>query len=170
MHLPFSVQRGRVICDNATLRTSVGDWKVSGSAGFDGSLDYALSGTVPKTMVTSRDLSSALAAGGLTNANGDVLLDLKLGGTSRAPRVALDARSMQARVEGHLSEVLAQQKSHLGEQLRTMTPLADAHADSASKAEAAHNAQALIDSLKHKKGLDVLKDLLGGGHKDTTRK
>jgi hypothetical protein len=170
LHLPFSVQRGRVICDNATMRTSVGDWRVSGSAGFDGSLDYALSGTVPKSLVTSQDLHSALAAGGLTNANGDVLLDLKLGGTSQAPRVALDARSMQARVEGRLSEVLAQQKSHLGDQLRAITPLADAHADSATKAAAAHNAQALIDSLRRKKGLDVLKDLLGGGRRDTTRK
>jgi AsmA-like C-terminal region/AsmA family len=170
MHLPFTVERGRVICDNASLRTSVGDWKVSGSAGFDGSLDYALSGTVPKTLVTSRDLQSALAAGGLTNANGDVLLDLKLGGSAQTPRVALDARSMQARVAGHLSEALTEQKSRLGEQLRTIAPLTDAHADSASKAAAAHNAQALIDSLRRRKGLDVLKDLLGGGRKDTTRK
>jgi hypothetical protein len=77
---------------------------------------------------------------------------------------------MQARVAGHLSEVLTEQKSHLGEQLRTITPLTDAHADSASKAQAAHNAQALIDSLRRRKGLDVLKDLLGGGRKDTTRK
>ena len=170
MHLPFAVERGRVICNNATLRTSVGDWKVSGSAGFDGSLDYALSGTVPKTLITSQDLHSALAAGGLTNANGDVLLDLKLGGSAQTPRVALDARSMQARVEGHLSEVLTEQKSRLGEQLRTMTPLTDTHADSASRERAARNAQALIDSLRRRKGLDVLKDLLGGGRKDTTRK
>jgi hypothetical protein len=172
MKLPFSIQRGRVLTDDAVLRTSLGQWRCTGSAGFDGSLDYALSGTVPKTLVSGSDLRAALAAGGLTDANGDVLLDLRLGGSAHAPRVSLDGKAMQARVAGRISESLAEQKSRLEQQLRRSiaTPLTSTGSDSAGRAEAARNTQALIDSLRRQKGVDIFKSFFGGAKKDTTRK
>ena len=172
LKLPFSVQRGRVVCSDAVMRTSVGDWRFSGSSGFDGSLDYAMSGTVPKSLVSGSDLRAALAAGGLTDANGDVLLDLRLGGTTRAPHVTLDSKSMQARVQGRLSEALTEQKRRLQQQLGPgiVTPLTTSGTDSAGRAQATRNAQALIDSLRKQKGSDIFKSFFGGGRKDTTRK
>jgi hypothetical protein len=169
LKLPFAITHGRVASNDAVMKTALGEWHITGSAGFDGTLDYAMSGTVPKTLVSSGDLRSALAAGGLTNANGDVLLDLHLGGTTKAPRVALDARSMAARVQGRLSEALADQKSKLHEQLtQGIVSQTTAGADSAGRVQAAHNAQALIDSLRKKKGSDILKSFFGGAKKDTT--
>ncbi|MFI5372669.1 MAG: AsmA-like C-terminal region-containing protein, partial [Candidatus Eisenbacteria bacterium] len=172
MKLPFSIQRGRVLCDDAVMHTAVGQWRCTGSAGFDGSLDYALSGTVPRSLVTGSDLRAALAAGGLTDANGDVLLDLRLGGTANAPRVSLDAKAMQARVAGKLSQSLAEEKTRLEQQLGRdlVTPLTTTGSDSASRAQMTRNAQALIDSLRRQKGVDIFKSFFGGGKKDTTRK
>ncbi len=172
LRLPFAVQRGRVVTDDAHLKTSVGDWRITGSAGFDGSLDYALSGTVPRTYLSGSDLRAALAAGGLTDPSGDLLLDLRLGGTAQAPRVTLDANSMRARVEGHLSQTLTEQRDRLKQQLSrdVVTPLTASGSDSAGRAQAAKNAQALIDSLRKQKGVDILKNLFGGGRRDTTRK
>jgi len=68
------------------IPTAAGDWKVSGSVGFDGSLDYAVSITVPREQAARLGADAALAAGALSDAQGRVLLDLRVGGTAKARR------------------------------------------------------------------------------------
>ena len=59
--LPFRVERGRVATNDVMLHGPTGAWRLSGSVGFDGSLDYAASLTLPPSLVQSLGARSALA-------------------------------------------------------------------------------------------------------------
>jgi hypothetical protein len=118
LHLPFQVERGRVYTDRGTLRTPYGNWTITGSSGFDATLDYTLSGTVPRSLVPAPDAAGMLGAGVLTDAEGNLLVDVRLAGTAKQPRVGLDHRAMRDRLEGRASQALAEQRAKVEEQLR----------------------------------------------------
>jgi hypothetical protein len=160
--LPFQVERGRVATREVDLRTGVGDWKVSGAVGFDGALDYAVSITVPADQVAKLGANGALAAGALTDAQGRMLIDLRVGGTAKAPKVSWDAAAMRARVAGRVSEAIAEQRAKLETDLREAARqrLQEVAQDSARKAVDALRGQS-IDSLRAR-GKDVLKGFFGG--------
>ena len=61
-----------------------------------GALDYALSMALPRDVVASLGPAGALAANTLADRQGNVPVDLLIGGNARAPRVALDAKAMAA--------------------------------------------------------------------------
>jgi hypothetical protein len=63
LKVPFQVERGRVAMRDAELHTTSGDWKFSGSVGFDGSLDYAVSITVPAEQVARAEYTIRLKKG-----------------------------------------------------------------------------------------------------------
>jgi hypothetical protein len=113
LELPMRVENGRIISNPVKLSGPAGDWKLAGAMGFDGSLDYAVSITLPPDVVKSLGADAALAAGALADPQGRVLLDMHVGGTTTSPRVALDTKAIEARLAGKVSEALTQQTKKL---------------------------------------------------------
>lgn len=103
---PFRVERGRVATGPARLTGNYGDWLIAGTTGFDGTLDYAVSVTLPKAAVAGLGANAALAAGALADDQGRVLLDLRVTGNAKSPRVAWDARAMRDRLLGKQSAAI----------------------------------------------------------------
>ncbi|NOT32923.1 MAG: AsmA family protein, partial [Candidatus Eisenbacteria bacterium] len=118
LRLPFHIANGRVVTDKANMRTPFGIWIVSGGVGFDGSLDYVVSASFPRDLVPAPEASSLLGVGALTDAQGNLLADLRVTGTARAPRVSLDLAATGARVKGRISEALTQQSEKVQQELR----------------------------------------------------
>jgi uncharacterized protein involved in outer membrane biogenesis len=168
MKLPFQVQQGRVYTDRGTLRTEYGDWVLTGSSGFDGSIDYALSGTLPKALVKGPEASSLIGAGALTDKDGNLLLDLKLGGTAKQPRVGIDTGAMKDRLAGKVSDTITEQRQKIEQQLRdALLQRQQATTDSARKA-AAQNEKAIADSLR-RSAQDLFKGFFGKKKKPETK-
>jgi len=158
--LPFRVERGRVVTDPVKLDGPYGDWQVTGAVGFDGSLDYAVSITLPPSVAQSLNAKSALAAGALSDNQGRVLLDLRVTGNAKSPRVAWDPRAMQARVLGKASEAIAEQRAKLEGQAReALVERRQAAADSARAAFERAKARA-ADSVKAR-ARDALRGFFG---------
>jgi len=116
LHLPFRVERGRVVTDPVQLSGPYGDWRLIGAVGFNGALDYAVSITLPREVSAKLGSAAALAAAGLTDAQGRTLLDLTVTGSAHAPRVALDTRAMRERLAGRGNATIAEQRERLERQ------------------------------------------------------
>jgi hypothetical protein len=113
LELPMHIRDGRLTTDAVQLSGPSGDWKLVGAVGFDGALDYAVSVTLPPAAVEALGARAALAAGALADPQGRMLLDLRVSGPARAPRVAWDTDAMRARLAGRASEALAGQRAKL---------------------------------------------------------
>jgi len=155
MHLPFRVERGRVVTDPVRIAGADGDWRATGAIGFDGALDYAVSLTVPREVTAKSGAAGVLGALGLTDSQGRTLLDLNLSGSLRAPRVSLDERSMRARLAGHASELLDQQRAKLARDLLERAGGGKTPADSSGKD------QKVTDKELRRKANDLLEGLFG---------
>ncbi len=118
LELPMRIQNGRLITDAVKLDGPSGEWKLSGAVGFDGVLDYAVSVTLPPSAVEALGARSALAAGAMSDAQGRMLLDLRVGGTAKSPRVSWDTNAMKARLAGRASEALTEQRTKLETQAK----------------------------------------------------
>lgn len=113
LKLPMRIEQGRVISDPVKLSGAYGDWVMAGSVSFEGALDYAVSITLPPAAVEALQARSALAAGALADDQGRMLLDLRLSGTARSPKVAWDTRAMRDRLAGRASAALTEQRAKL---------------------------------------------------------
>ena len=114
---PFRVERGRVVTDPVKISGPYGDWTAIGAIGFDGALDYAVSITLPSEIARQMQSRSRLAAGLLSDNEGRVLIDLRVGGTAKAPRVSLDGQAMRDRLAGRASQAIQEQRGKLEEAL-----------------------------------------------------
>lgn len=150
----FRIVGGRVFTGPLTLHGPQGDWTWNGSTGLDGTLDYAVSVTLPAAAAAAIGARSALAAGALEDDQGRLLMDFRVAGPARAPRVAWDPAAMQARLKGRVSQAIAEQQQKFERTVRdTLAQQARAAADSA-RAAAERYRQAVADSLRRKgKGL-----------------
>jgi hypothetical protein len=164
----FRVENGRVLTGPAKLSGPAGNWNVSGSVGFDGSLDYVTSVTLPQSVVKQLGGTAALAAGALADEQGRILIDLRIGGTAKKPKIALDSKATADRVSGRISSALEDQLKKLERQSRdTAAALARTGGDSA-KAMARMRQKQLEDSLLKKAG-KLLDGFFGGGKRDTSK-
>ena len=148
------------------LRGNYGEWKIAGAVGFDGSLDYAVSATLPQSVAQAISARAALAAGALSDAQGNILLDLHVGGTAKSPRVTWDAAAMRDRVAGRVSQALQAQGQKLEDDLRQQAQQRQQMAADSVRRTVARYEQAAKDSLRSRAG-DILKGFFGGGNKDT---
>ena len=174
MKLPFRVERGKVITDPVVLTGSNGEWRLSGGIGFDGSLDYAVSTTLPPDVVQRLGATGALAAGALAGEGGKILIDLKVTGNAKSPRIDWDKKAMGERAMGNLSSTLEQQRAKLeAELMKNLTPHAKSgpldSSATLSPADSARRARrALEDSLKNT-ARGLLEGLFSKPKRDTTR-
>ena len=160
LRLPFRVERGRVVTDSVSFGGPGGEWRMSGMVGFDGSLDYAVSATLPPSVAAGSGWRDALAAGLLSDGQGRLLVDLRVTGTAKAPKVTLDTKSMRDRLAGRAGDALREQRARLGEALlRAATAGNDSAA--ARDSSGAPAAKSPVRELEQQ-GRDLLRDFLGG--------
>jgi hypothetical protein len=157
--LPFRVEQGQVVSDAATLRGSYGEWKVAGAVGFDGALDYAVSATLPQSIV--KQLNASSAAGVLTDGNGNLLVDLKVGGTARSPRVSIDTKAMGDRLAGKASQALTDQRHKMEDQLKAALRARDQATTDSARREADKHLESTIRDSIGRKAQDIFKNLFG---------
>jgi hypothetical protein len=160
LRLPFRIERGRVVTDSVRFSGPAGEWQMSGMVGFDGSLDYAVSATLPSSVAGGSGWRDALAAGLLSDGQGRLLVDLRVSGPARAPRVTLDSKSMRARLAGRATDALREQRARLGETLLR------AGAGPARDSAAAHDSAGAPDAKTparelQQQGRDLLRSFLG---------
>jgi hypothetical protein len=157
LKLPMRIEQGRLVTDAVSLTGASGDWKLSGAIGFDGALDYAVSVTLPPDAVTALGARSALAAGALSDDQGRMLLDLRVTGNAKSPRIAWDTRAMRDRLAGRASQALAEQRTRLESDARAAATQALSQrlglgGDSTKQASPAQQLQAARDSLRKSAG------------------
>lgn len=164
----FRIDHGRVFTGPATLHGPQGDWTLGGSVGLDGSLDYAVSVTVPPALVQSLGARAAIAAGALADDQGRVLMDFRVTGTARDPRVAWDPTAMRSRLAGRVSAAIEEQKKKYEQVVRDSVAHTARAAQDSARAAAERYRRAVQDSLA-RKGRDLLHGFFGGG-RDTSSK
>ncbi len=158
LHLPFRIERGRMITDPVQMATPYGDWRLIGAVGFDGALDYAVSATLPRE-ATAKLGTRALEAAGLTDAQGRTLIDLDVSGSARAPRVALNTRAMRARLAGRADAAVAEQREKLAREALERALGTKLTPDSTGKPPALSSPQTQEEIRK--KANDFLQNLFG---------
>lgn len=162
--LPFRVVNGRMVTNPVRLAGPYGDWQAVGSVGFDGTLDYALSITLPPSVAQRLNARSALAAGALSDGEGRVLLDLRVTGPAKAPKVAWDPAAMRDRLAGRASQAIAEQRAKLADEARkAISPDVLANPDSLRKL--ANPFKALTADSAKKGATDLIRGFFGGGRK-----
>lgn len=166
--LPFRVERGRVVTDPVVFNGPNGEWRLTGTVGFDGTLDYAVSATLPPEVVESLGARSALAAGALADPQGRLLLDLKLSGKATAPQVAWDGQAMRDRLVGKASQAIEEQRAKLEAEARTAAESQLAATQDSVRAAVERARRAAADSLSRKAG-DLFKGFFGTA-RDTSQK
>jgi hypothetical protein len=164
LRLPFRVERGHVVTDSVRIAGGSGEWLISGLVGFDGSLDYAVSATLPPEIVGRGGLQSALAAGLLSDDRGRLLVDLHVTGSAKAPRVALNSQVMRDRLAGKASNLLREERARLGETLLRSSGLAAR--DSGAAQDSARGPAPQVDTKAlgrelQKQGQDLFKSFFG---------
>jgi AsmA protein len=167
LRLPFRVERGRVVTDSVRFGGGSGQWQASGAIGFDGTLDYAVSATLPPGVAGRGGVQGALAAGLLGDEQGRLLLDLHVTGNAKSPRVALDSKVMRDRLAGKATNLLRDQRARLGDALLRSSGLAPRDsgvADSAGRNTTKPDTKALGKELQ-KQGEDLFKGFFGGRKK-----
>ncbi len=166
--VPFRIERGRVVTDPVLIDGPHGEWRMVGSVGFDGTLDYAVSATLPQEVVQRLGATSALAAGALSDPQGRMFLDLRLTGTATAPQIAWDGGAMRDRIAGKASQALEAQRARLESEARAAAEARLFAAQDSARAALERARRAAADSLKRRAG-DALKGFFGG-LRDTTQK
>lgn len=115
----FMIKNQRLYFDDFSARTNDGDWQVSGSVGFDGSMDYAVTTTLSKDLSKRFDSLGEISQF-LKNEEGRVVLDIKLKGTAKSPEFTLDTSRAEKKFESQLkikSEELKDELKEKGEEL-----------------------------------------------------
>ena len=163
LRMPFRVERGRRT-DEATINGPNGKWVTTGGIGFDGAMDYVVSVTLPPDVVARLGAQSALAAGALGDSKGNLLIDFRVSGTAKSPRVTLDLASMRNRALGRASEALEAEKQKLLDEGRRTLEAQQRAAQDSMRRVLDQQKRAFEDSLRRKAG-DVLKGFFSGGTK-----
>src|SRR5439155_21639890 len=110
---------------------------------------------------------SALAAGALADASGNLLIDLRVTGTAKAPRVSWDPSAMRDRLLGRASQAMVQQQQRLEDELRQAARAREAAAADSAKRAIDRVRLSVQDSLRRRAG-DVFKNFFGAGARDST--
>ena len=156
----FHVRNGRVFTGPASLTGSHGDWLMSGSVGLDGTLDYAVSITVPSALVGQLGARGALASGALADDRGRVLMDFRISGPATSPKIVWDPAAMKARLQGRVNEAIEEQKVKFEAAVRDTVNHQVAAAEDSLRAAAERYRKAAQDSIR-RRGRDLLKGFFG---------
>ena len=102
----FKVRDGRVIFDALKFFNNMGDWNITGSVGFDGSLDYSgdvlLTEGMTSQLMARSDMVAGMAGLLKDKQSGRVKVGFKLGGTYSNPKPTLDLSPAKEQLEDKL--------------------------------------------------------------------
>ncbi|MEZ5065353.1 MAG: AsmA-like C-terminal region-containing protein [bacterium] len=96
---PFSFREGRLVTDNLVVRAPDANWSVNGSVGVNGDLDYRATTELSEQLSdemrrkAGRDLANLLAG-----SSGRLIVDLRIHGDAKAPKVDLDRTKLAQRI------------------------------------------------------------------------
>jgi hypothetical protein len=104
----YAVKNGRFMTDDWKIASSRGNWTIKGSFGFDGTLDYVVHVVIPPAVQKGmKDLDRYKSAFDLMrDGSGNLILDIKVGGTAKHPSASLDISQARSKVEDKLIEGL----------------------------------------------------------------
>ena len=149
----FRILNERLYLDDLQMSSRFGDINLSGSSGFDGTLDYRVS--LKLTREESEKFKSKTSATALfSDPDGRVILDLLVSGPAQKPIIGWDTQMAQARLKGKAQEEIDKAR-------KEAEVKAQAEADKVRKA-AEEKAKKEADELKKKAG-EKLKGIFGGG-------
>ena len=102
----FVIEKGRVNSEIWKIRSKNGDWDITGSFGFDGTLDYKAGLVItPPQQADMKDLARYAGIIDLfRDDEGNILLMLDIGGTAKQPKVRLDQSKAKKKAEKKLLE------------------------------------------------------------------
>ena len=100
----FVIEKGRVNSEVWKIGSKNGDWDITGSFGFDGTLDYNAGLVItPQQQAHMKDLAKYAAIIDLfRDDKGNILLMLDIGGTTKQPKVRLDQSNAKKKAEEKL--------------------------------------------------------------------
>ncbi len=154
LSMGFRILNERLYLDDLKMDSRFGDVNLTGSSGFDGTLDYRVSIKLTKDESDKlRAKSSSSAVNLFSDKDGRMVLDLLVKGPAQKPSISWDTQMAQARLKGKAQEEIDKAKTEAEAK-------AKAEADKAKKA-AEEKAKKEADELKKKAG-DKLKNLFGG--------
>ncbi len=116
----FTIADGRLHIKDLKISALDADYVVNGSQGLDGSLDYSMALILPEK--TSARIAVPGFAGQAVNLfkdeSGRVKLDFSVGGTSDNPKIALDTKAAQKKVEDLAKQKLKEEGKKIEDQLK----------------------------------------------------
>lgn len=109
----FTVKNGRFMTDDWKINSSRGAWDIKGSFGFDGTLDYAVRVVVPPAVQAQmKSLANYKQAFDLMrDANGNLTIDIHIGGTTKHPSASFDLTKARAKMQQKVMEGLKNKAS-----------------------------------------------------------
>jgi len=159
LSLGFRILNERLYLDDLKMDSRFGDVNLTGSSGFDGTLDYRVS--IKLTKEESDKLRAKSSATNLfADKDGRMVLDLLVKGPAQKPSIGWDTQMAQARLKGKAQEELDKAKAQAQAETDKLKQQAQAEADKAKKA-AEEKAKKEAEELK-KKAADKLKGIFGG--------
>ena len=112
----FRIENSRVWFDDFLANTNDGDYKLTGSVGLDGSLDYTLNAVLSPALSTKFDALGSFS-NYLKNDQGRVVLDIKIKGPVTNPEFALDTSQPQEKLQQDVKEKAQEQLKEKGQDL-----------------------------------------------------
>lgn len=113
----FRIADSRVWFDDFSAITKDGDFKLLGSVGLDGSLDYKLNAVLSPELSTRFDALGDLSQY-LKNEQGRVVLDIKITGLAKNPEFALDTSKPEEKFKQQMKEKAQEQTDKVKDQLK----------------------------------------------------
>jgi uncharacterized protein involved in outer membrane biogenesis len=112
----FRIENSRVWFDDFSANTQDGDYKLIGSVGLDGSLDYKLNAVLSPALSAKFDALGSFS-NYLKNDQGRVVLDIKIKGPVTNPEFALDTSQSQEKLQQDVKEKAQEQLKEKGQDL-----------------------------------------------------
>jgi AsmA protein len=113
----FRIADSRVWFDDFSAVTKDGDFKLIGSVGLDGSLDYKLNAVLSPELSLRFDALGDLSQY-LKNDQGRVVLDVKITGLAKNPEFALDTSQPEEKFKQQMKEKAQEQTDKAKDQLK----------------------------------------------------
>jgi AsmA protein len=113
----FRIADSRVWFDDFSAVTKDGDFKLVGSVGLDGLLDYKLNAVLSPELSTRFDALGDLSQY-LKNEQGRVVLDIKITGPAKNPEFALDTSKPEEKFKQQMKEKAQEQTDKAKDQLK----------------------------------------------------
>lgn len=88
----FAIEQGRLMTDDWKIKSASGDWSISGFFGLDGKIGYDVQLVIPPNVQkTMKDLEKyGDLPDLLRDDKGNLILDLRVSGSAKSPKVMLD--------------------------------------------------------------------------------